>query len=376
VEPNDTFYSRQKVFIDALRKEASDAKACVTQYSFQCLAISGAALGFILNSSKDNQLASLASIPIILLLMIMARIAIYKYEIANRAYGYELYIKSTATLADNDEILFKEEVTPWRFTVYNEHWEQTFHVWRHISPMLFKKFYQVNYYESPFSLLNPNGYKPKFKNKPWILVPKRIDTSAGNRKENSEETMYFPGSYLNNILMMLILMQSLLITPLIIAIFKKLSMIKRISQCTLETFTNISPEKLATFFFEIIRDKYFFQAVIFLSLMLLVIGIIWIRSQRIGRRRQILEGEFFSIRTCSITWDLVNKIHFASSVFAKHETIELLKSNSLSSSSIEYSIMTKYEKNLSLCADLIYEKYDKPDEWNLVQHLESIIPSS
>jgi hypothetical protein len=350
---NNLLYRRQKAFIETLRKEASEAKSCVTQYSFQCLAISGAALGVIFNNSKDNPMSSLASIPLIILLMIMARIAIYKYELANRACGYEFYLKMTMALIDKQDKNFKEDINSLKFVAYNEHWEQTFFAWRTISPTLFRKFYRVGYQEGLFSLLNPNAYKPKFSNEdnPWILVPNRIDAINKVDRDSQKEVVYFPGSYLGNVLMMLTMMQWLLIAPLIIAACREYI-----------SYSMPNSYPLSHSLFNVIS----------LAIVIVTTTIfIWIRRQRIDRRRQIIEAEIFSIRTTSKTWSLVVKVHYLSWLFAEKEITEMIKTGELLDPSTTFLMTKKYEDNLNLCAELISINYDKPDNWKLTERLKN-----
>jgi hypothetical protein len=70
-----------------LREEASEAKTCFTQHTFQSLVFSSAVLSFIFNSIRDNPIVSLAVLPVTILLIIMAWTGIYKYTSASRSYG-------------------------------------------------------------------------------------------------------------------------------------------------------------------------------------------------------------------------------------------------------------------------------------------------
>jgi hypothetical protein len=372
----DILYNRQKIFIDSLRKEASDAKACVTQYSFQCLAISGTALGFIFNNSKNNDLACLASIPLIALLMIMARIAIYKYEMANRAYGYEFYLKKAMSLVDCDNILFKEEVDALKFTVFNEHWEQTFFAWRTIAPTLFRGFYKVDYPENFFSLMKPYAYKPIFpKDKDlWILIKNRIDPTRKHESQN--KVVYFAGSYLANILVMLVIMQLLLTLPLIYSTINlycyKFLKIKYLLNVSFDTslFSRLAWNDKNTIVF--INGIFFSRASILLFATCLLATFIWIRWQRIERRREIIESELYSIRTCSLLWSIIAKVHFLSWSLARNETLKSLSLND----SIDFPMTAEYERNLILCADYIFKNCCNPSTWNMIKYIEDQKASS
>jgi hypothetical protein len=373
----EILHARQKSFIDALRKEASDAKSCVTQYSFQSLAISGAALGFIFNNSKDNNLAPFASMPIIIILMIMARIAIYKYEIANRAYGYEFYLKKITSLFYSNENIFNEEIDPWKFMISNEHWESAFFAWRIVSPTLFRSFYKVDDPENWLSLLKPFAYSAKHPGKEtWILVGNRESSRIKTRKNSRDKVVYFPGSYLSNILTMLMIMQILLIVPLVYAI-KSLYYDKLIILLPTEEDKKYSVPHIIELMqrknWDLQNVRYFLEnllisrASIVLAVTLVLIYFVWVRWQRIERRREIIESELHSIRTCSIIWGIIARIHFASWTSAKDEITGTAKL----SNSIDFLMTNIYENNLYYCAGYISENCLEPGEWNFVEYLKS-----
>jgi hypothetical protein len=96
----------QKDIIKDIRAEANTAKSCVTQYSFQTLVISGALLSVTVAFLKiQNPSAApvpssftlitvlLINIPAIFILRTVCRIAMHKYTVANRCYGYQMSLE-------------------------------------------------------------------------------------------------------------------------------------------------------------------------------------------------------------------------------------------------------------------------------------------
>jgi hypothetical protein len=96
----------QKDIIKDIRAEANTAKSCVTQYSFQSLVISGALLSVTVAFLKiQNPSAApvpssftlitvlLINIPAIFILRTVCRIAMHKYTVANRCYGYQMSLE-------------------------------------------------------------------------------------------------------------------------------------------------------------------------------------------------------------------------------------------------------------------------------------------
>jgi hypothetical protein len=238
---DDILYIRSKEFIDSLRKEASDAKSCVTQYTFQSLVISGAALSFIVSSSKDDprSISTIAAIPMILILMVMMRIAVYKYEIANRAYGYELHLKTISNLFwKKDAVIstpFEKDVKYWKFVVENEDWERNYFVWRIVYPTLFGFYYHINFHDKIINFLDIKAYElrettlasiksaheennrqsettsmtGKKISSIWLLSRRKLDTK--NEKNKAD---FHAGGYLAKMLNVILAMQFFLAIPL------------------------------------------------------------------------------------------------------------------------------------------------------------------
>jgi hypothetical protein len=233
---DNILYTRSREFIDLLRKEASDAKSCVTQYSFQSLTISGLALSFIVSSSKDDprSIATIAAIPMILILMVMMRIAVYKYEIANRAYGYELYLKTMLNISEDidnskkpilKDCVLKEDVKHWKFIVEREDWERTYLVWKVVYPTLFSFYYHINFYDKVANFIDTEAYnlrrshldliKKKEKRSTWLLGGRKFDIKTGRFvPQHKKPADFHAGGYLTKILDVILTMQLFLAMPL------------------------------------------------------------------------------------------------------------------------------------------------------------------
>jgi hypothetical protein len=264
---DDILYKRSKEFIKSLREEASSAKSCVTQYTFQSLVVSGAALSFIVSNYKNNvsslkdigtiensgdlkyiigsindisSVSTIAAIPMILILVVMMRIAMYKYEIANRAYGYELYLKTISSLSlerdKKKQKFLDKDIKYWKFVVEHEDWEKTYFVWKILYPSLFRQFYHINFYNKIINFLDINAYTVKEeklklldtkpigfdisepidkKTSTWFLSGRDFNPELQNftRKENDAD--FYAGGYLTKMLDVISVMQVFLALPLV-----------------------------------------------------------------------------------------------------------------------------------------------------------------
>ena len=82
----------EEELIQRLREEAFNVKDCFTKFSFQALGLSAVVLGLIVRFQIEFALTGFASVPVIVFLLLVARIGLHKYETANRLYGYELHL--------------------------------------------------------------------------------------------------------------------------------------------------------------------------------------------------------------------------------------------------------------------------------------------
>jgi hypothetical protein len=425
---DDILYIRSKAFIDLLRKEASDAKSCVTQYSFQSLALSGASIGFILNASKESPLVMMAVIPMILILIIVMRIAVYKYELANRAYGYELHLQTITGFYESDDSIqsiFSDDIKAWKFIIENEHWERTYFVWKIIHPALFSFYYHVDYYNNPFDLLNPNDlnlkavYKNKLKNKldsnRWFLNGRDFDEDNECFKYKENEPDYHAGGYLSNILNVMKVMQYFLLAPLllnvivltiklyscvnkyqfedlirltiscigflIIALFFWIRIIKNESKFNkfLKLLTVIMCILLgASLFYTIISSASNYishidyintekeqlkNSINFATILIgfvFIFGLRMIMGIRVTRRERILDKGLNSVRSASLIWSVVFRLHYMAWNNAQKE----VKIKSIGSTNITaFSFEQEYQKQIFDGVRKIIEYGGQPEEW-------------
>lgn len=132
--------------IKRLREEAGHAKNCFTQYTFQSLVFSSAAIGLILSHTKDKPINALSVLPITVLLVIMSWIGIYKYATANRAYGLQQFIEKQYIFSESriDSEEENEAFSAFKLIVLNDHWEHIFRVIKIVEPTIFNKIYNCS----------------------------------------------------------------------------------------------------------------------------------------------------------------------------------------------------------------------------------------
>jgi hypothetical protein len=291
----------ERIFIEQLRKEASDVKQCFTNFSFQALAFSSAVLGIIFGFMIKYNVAALASIPAIFLLIIVCRIGIYKYSTANRNYGYELHLARMRNQYSKTNYQL--------FELYlNIRWEEALRAWRVIQPAIFRKLYKTvddnttgRFMEKLLILSWINDIRPSFYRKtdiadnkikefnnhkeslygyPWFMPGLLTTTNKYNYPKVS--TFYHSGTYLENLMGILILMQYLLLTPILYIVIIR--------------FQNQS-------------DIYSY---LWLTLLIIMSVIVILRHFRTSRRRQILESEIHCIHSCGSIWEAVTTSYLIS----------------------------------------------------------------
>jgi hypothetical protein len=147
---------------------------------------------------------------------------------------------------------------------------------------------------------------------------------------------YAAGSYLANILRRLIIMQWLLLVPLLLAALLALS------------------------------EDAVESAVLIMTFVLMIMLVI-IRMIRIHRRQNILENESLSIRTCSLIWETVIRVHYISWMNSISKSNEFPNSQD----SLKFNLEEEYEKNLTHCAKLIRENITDPKKWDFESNLQS-----
>lgn len=341
--------------IDILRKEAGDAKSCFTQFSFQGLIFLNAALGVIFGTVNINIFAAFSCLPAIIILQVLCRIGIYKYGAANRAYGLQAYIESLNNCLDNNGARKKcslEEMNALDLIIKNGNFEQLFRAWRIIQPSIFVRVYHTPQFKDmklwrelryhvlcsktrfinlllliltaiKFILNKRILRRKRYKNSFLSQKLKRFEASrklkfkeyyslkneaerkvrsysaSRNRTKNypwfmlSEITnnRYYPGTYLKQMLSVLIILQYLYLGPMVYACI-------RIIEAGKINFLQLS---------------FYVMVTVVLFNIIFETGKIYIR------RREILEKEIHSIHASSIIWNIVAIGHYRGVILASEQ---------------------------------------------------------
>lgn len=326
--------------IKHLRQEARDVKQCFTAYSYLALIFSSAALGSVFTAIHKYPIAAFSVVPIIIFLMIICRTGIFKYATANRIYGYELHLERINSLHE----LNSDHLTEKRLKLYKLiGWEETQRAWRIVQTAIFRRIYRtpdedevaiklrkihldfINYFrpdlygftkevkklkDSFRSSAGSTGVVFQCNRKgcedrkgqdcigyPWFLIDDLSEhgigrgassnSAQGNGLRAAGHGTYHAGSYLKNILGVLILMQCLLLIPLVAVLYM------------------VIEEK---FNCDVVVPSGWLCAVTLSLMSILII----LRKIRIDRRRRMLENELLSIHSCSIVWQAVVLAHYSS----------------------------------------------------------------
>ncbi len=118
-----------KVLIERLRVEANYVKDCFTKFSFWVLGFSCAMLGFIAKSQVETPYVGFTSGLITMIIFSVSKIGIYKYETANRNFGYELHLSRIDTLAENSN-----PTDEWKARYLKIGWEEAMRAYRIVKP--------------------------------------------------------------------------------------------------------------------------------------------------------------------------------------------------------------------------------------------------
>lgn len=347
--------------IKQLRAEVEGVKQCFTRFSFQALTFSATALGLVVAYMTETKFVELACIPTIIILMIVCRIGIFKYGTANRNNGYELHLARTKHFKDND--------TRWESNMRNIPWEEACRAWRTVQIRIFKeiyfipdyfkiyngKLYQLSHYDLRLYKFRDRVKDMMKKSEEEIKTSKRSVDQIDNKEKTDEshaekqdahlwflpkelsytkgKYAYHAGTYLKNMLGLLIFMQYILLVPLAL----------RAQRCIY--WKNLGLDLIyhtRSFLFDFDINRYFDKcqeyAIGLIGLFIFLIILISIRAARVNRRREILENELLSIHSCAIVWQAVIIAHFE----ALNQANESMK---------------YYTRNLAEIADEIARKY-------------------
>ena len=380
-EENKMLLENELELIEHLRQESRDVKQCFTTYSYQSLIFSATVLGSVLATMQHYPLVVFSVIPVIIFLMIMCRTGIFKYASANRIYGYELHLERIRFIqGSNLDPSITKTLSLYRMIG----WEEAQRAWRIGQTAIFRKIYKtpdenkiaiilkkmgldfLNYFhpglyryskqvkklrkkfkeckdEKSINFDCPNekcGKRAESNMKrctayPWFLVNDLSVLDIKNKATKScfkrvinkifkigprDQNSYHAGSYLKNILGVLILMQWLLLVPMGIVSW-------------LWFFPG--PEKLDL--------QHYPSLWICLSMMAIMLGLILCRKVRTDRRREMLENELLSIHSCCIVWQAVVLAHYSA----------LIKTNGTFKNYTQY--LAEEAKELRDCAFVIHD---------------------
>lgn len=346
-ENEKILFENELQLINHLRQEARDVKQCFTTYSYQALILSSAVLGSVFATMQHYPIVIFSVVPVVIFLMIICRTGIFKYASANRIYGYELHLERIRFL-QSFNLGTSNDKTQCLYRMIG--WEEAQRAWRIVQTAIFRKIYKtpdentlamklkklnldvINYvrpdlyaYTSEIQVLRkdfqnfndgksvyfvcPNAeckakrsinHKEECKAYPWFFINDlsakgiRCKTTNDNKKNRGlqidpeAQSSYHAGSYLKNVLGVLILMQWLLLIPMVIVLF---------------LWWVPGPEKL-----DLQHYPSGWLCLLVMSLMSILISC---RKIRIDRRRRMLENELLSIHSCSIVWQAVVLAHYS-----------------------------------------------------------------
>ena len=264
---NDNNYSVK--LIDRLIEEASLLKNCVTNFSFQTMAICVVVLGLMLRyqfSTNGTVYVGFAGSGIVLLALAVMRIGIHKNEAANRALGYELHINRIKNFPEKAK-------DGWQGYMVRIGWQEAMRAWRVVQPTIFNHLYEKSrcWNFKPKTLKKEYSSQEKHK---WYLPESIISKGA----------KYKSGSYFHRIFILL---------TVIACVFLGLQGIMCYQVCT-------SPDVKATLFVKI------FSIIFTLIICALLIN----RYLNIKRSKENLEYELLSIHSCAILWQAVVVAHY------------------------------------------------------------------
>lgn len=295
----------EREMVAMLRKEAGEVKDCFTRFSFQAIAFTSVLLGIVFRYLFEHPFVSLASIPVIGLLLAVSRIGIYKYGTANRNYGYELYLNS----ARHFNITAN---TRWQPHMKQIGWEEALRAWRIVQASMFKHIYVVGMFR--FNRLRKK-HKKELKYK-WF-APKALI---------KDKAHYHAGTYLKTMLAVLHTLVIFSFTPLVMGSYL-------IYVSVNQNFPNLLYPFIIT-------------AAVF---WLLLTSFVFNRIMQDHSRRKILEGGLLCIHSCSIIWPTVVVTHY--------QALEALR-NQAQSKGVGFRNYTEY------LAEVVYhflKEYDISD---------------
>ena len=255
-----------------LRAEAADARACFRTLATQAMVFATAGVALILTAMAHVELAALATVGVMVVVMSVERIGIHKFSTANRIYAYELHLERldpTATINLGKAM----------------GWEEACRAWRIVQAGVFAALYREPWtWIQPFPFLTdlmPWFYRRDGKHLPrenesdlseyWWLQAERVRRARGH---------YHAGSYLSRMFGILEVLEFFCVLPLVLPALKHRN--------------DVPPPQSARWL----------AAIAALSL------VAWLLNRlSLRRRREILENEILSIHSSAIMWKAVAMAH-------------------------------------------------------------------
>lgn len=254
---NAQLSDNEKNLILQLREEAKSVKECYTKFSFQAFAITIAVFGLVCKFQKDDPLIAFAFIPSILIILVVNRIGTFKYETANRNFGYDLHLYRTLHLKDSPP-------EGWQAYMREIGWEEAMKAWRVVQVTIFKYLYKKDIFGS-------NILKEEHKERGYLwFEPNTLIISGTN---------YHAGSYLKMMNGFLLFIANISIIPMFIATYQLY-----------------------------LSDSDMWILAIVISLIILSLTIKEVINFK--HRRKILESGLLSIHSCAIVWQVVVVSHY------------------------------------------------------------------
>lgn len=350
----DIQFDRRKITgansIQLIRSESTELKDCITQFTFQSIALSSTLMVVVFGALQRFPLVVLADIPVIFMLMIVGRIGIHKYTSCNRGFGYQLFLEQSR----NIDSKFNTEI------INRIGWEESLRAWRFVESTIFQKIYTtpdtdllsnmvknipiINYQNNlrpdlltltteANSVINQfkenaltgnveicnleypwfmpeistqvpgddTNRKGLFREKPQNIIRRKLAEVIGVEFEEEIDSKpsiipkeistyrYHSGTYLRDLMIILNIIQYVLLFPILLVAISTTSSIDSI------------------FSFKLAHSP---SAYTFWIAFIIMIFIVSLRSAVMRRRRQIVENELHSIHSCSITWHLVLLTHY------------------------------------------------------------------
>ena len=235
------------------------------------MALSAVVLGLIVRFQIEFPLTGFASLPVIVFLLAIARIGLHKYETANRLYGYELHLYRRVRLRES-------EASGWKEYIRRIGWEEAFHAWRVVQPVIYEHLYKK------FPWVRPTQRTKHY----WGANPRWFEPGA---LTGDKRPAYYAGSYLQKLQFVLHTFAVMAGLPLFFMCWQIFPTTSCQEPCMSEA-----------------QQSWLFWVSIVIAVGAIVTVVVRIR--RVRAKRQILEKELLSINSCAILWLAVVVAHF------------------------------------------------------------------